>query len=461
MKYYGDKVLLILLRALVYLKRCLFWLGRLFAGPVRAVVLAWDKTLGFYLYKLWFFIRKRIEKYKIPLDSRFVEVIGKRSTLQVVLFVVVLFVMYPQSRLYSQDIARIPGRDTLFYSLVGPGEQDYGEIEIIVEEANFDHPEGDSAVWKQGAASVESPSNVGRDTAALVQELSSVSAGGTAITKPTILPGSSIPSSEDPARGAGKRTATVEYQVQPGDVIGGIAQKFGISVDTILWANSLTERSTIRPGDTLKILPASGVTHKVVSGDTVIKIARKYDSEVGKVVDANRLQRDGSDIVVGEELFIPDGTIAQPIIPRSIVSGRPSGISSISAPPPSVSAPAGSGYLWPTSVRHITQYFGLRHTGVDIAGPIGTPLYASRTGTIIKSQCGWNGGYGCYIIIDHGGGIQTLYGHASELFVSVGQQVSQGQTIAAMGSTGRSTGPHVHFEVRSGGQRVNPLSYVR
>jgi len=80
---------------------------------------------------------------------------------------------------------------------------------------------------------------------------------------------------------------------------------------------------------------------------------------------------------------------------------------------------------------------------------------------VIKSQCGWNGGYGCYIILDHGGGVHTLYGHASLLYVSIGESVTQGQTIALMGSTGRSTGPHVHFEVRRGGVRENPLQYVK
>jgi len=136
-------------------------------------------------------------------------------------------------------------------------------------------------------------------------------------------------------------------------------------------------------------------------------------------------------------------------------------LSNIAAPPPSVAAPAGSGYLWPAGVRYISQYFGWRHTGLDIAGKIGTGLYASRAGTVTRSQCGWNGGYGCYIIIDHGNGITTLYGHASRLYVSVGEYVSQGQTFAAMGSTGRSTGSHLHFEVRVNGARQNPLRYIR
>lgn len=98
---------------------------------------------------------------------------------------------------------------------------------------------------------------------------------------------------------------------------------------------------------------------------------------------------------------------------------------------------------------------------MDIAGPIGTAIYAAKGGTVVKAQPGWNGGYGTYIILDHGDGLQTLYGHNSQLFVAVGEVVSQGQTIAAMGSTGRSTGPHLHFEVRVNGSRLNPLKYIR
>ena len=162
--------------------------------------------------------------------------------------------------------------------------------------------------------------------------------------------------------------------------------------------------------------------------------------------------------MIGEELIIPGGEKPQPVYVPPV---RKSALGSIGAPPPSIGAPAGSGYLWPTTVRRITQYFGLRHTGVDIAGPVGTPLYAAKAGIVTKSQCGWNGGYGCYVVVDHGSGVETLYGHASELLVTAGEDVSQGQTIALMGSTGRSTGPHVHFEVHLNRRLQNPLQYIR
>jgi murein DD-endopeptidase MepM/ murein hydrolase activator NlpD len=133
--------------------------------------------------------------------------------------------------------------------------------------------------------------------------------------------------------------------------------------------------------------------------------------------------------------------------------------------PPSSSAGASeSGYVWPSGARIITQYYGLRHHALDIAGAWQTPNYATKAGKVITSQCGWNSGYGCYIIIDHGGGVKSLYGHNSKLLVSVGDEVEAGQTIGLMGNTGKVrglTGIHLHFEIIVNGARVNPLRYTR
>src|SRR5690606_15862060 len=142
-------------------------------------------------------------------------------------------------------------------------------------------------------------------------------------------------------------------------------------------------------------------------------------------------------ISIGDQLIIPGGRTPQvrsqpTYTPPSTIQKVAEPLNKIAAPQPSVNAPAGSGYVWPTTVRRITQYYGFQHTGVDIAGPIGTPLIAARSGRVIRSQCGWNGGYGCYVILDHGGGIQTLYAHSSRLLVSVNEYVNQGQTIALM-----------------------------
>lgn len=464
MKFWLYKALLALLRALIYLKRGLFWVGRQLLSLLSKVYELYTDTVGFWLYKLWYSLNRRLTKYKIPLDSRAIELFGKRGTLQFVLFCVVLVLMYPNSRLQSRDYNSIPGRSTLLYELVGPGDLDYSLDELIVEESLLTHDLGaQTPAWKEGALVIDSPQQVGKPAARGPQDITSVSAGGSALTKPTILPGSALPVTPDAPVQAGSRTQIVEYTVQPGDVIGNIASQFGVDINTILWANNLTFRSYIRPGDILKILPTSGVLHTVARGDTLGGIARTYDADMADIIAFNKLQKDGSDIVIGEELIIPGGEKPQPtptLVQRTSNVITPK-LSTIAAPPPSVEAPAGSGFLWPTAARTITQYSNWRHVALDIAGPIGTATYATKEGTVIKSQCGWNGGYGCYIIIDHGGGVQSLYGHHSELLVAVGDEVTQGQTIGLMGSTGRSSGPHVHFEIRVNGAQQNPLRYVR
>ncbi len=129
---------------------------------------------------------------------------------------------------------------------------------------------------------------------------------------------------------------------------------------------------------------------------------------------------------------------------------------------------SGGTMMWPCDSTYITSEFGYRihpitgiwtgHTGIDIGCNMYAPIYAAESGTVILAE--WYGGYGNAVVIDHGGGITTLYGHNAELYVSAGQKVSRGETIAGAGSTGWSTGPHLHFEVREGGEYVDPMGYL-
>lgn len=257
------------------------------------------------------------------------------------------------------------------------------------------------------------------------------------------------------------RTETIEYIVQSGDVLGKIAEKFNLSINTILWANKLTWNSTIKPGQKLIILPGSGVNHEVVSGDTIASIAKKYQADSQAIVKANNLASSGA-IKKGDLLFIPNG-----IKPTQVVSSY--------KPKPKASAPAqtanvniddlpaasdsGAKFQWPLISTRITQYFSWRHTGVDVGDKVGQPIYAAESGKVERS--GWNSGYGYNVIINHGNGVETLYGHSSKLLVEDGDTVERGQIIALIGSTGWSTGPHLHFEVRVGGVRQNPLNYIK
>jgi murein DD-endopeptidase MepM/ murein hydrolase activator NlpD len=256
--------------------------------------------------------------------------------------------------------------------------------------------------------------------------------------------------SEEAAK-QGPRDKVIEYVIETGDTLSAIAQKFNISVATILWSNKLTYYSVIRPGKTLKILPTTGLLHEIKKGETLLAIAKKYKSDVDKILEANKLTS-ADQVAIGNNLIIPDG-----VKPASKIVRHVTPTSIFTAPQKSNS---NTKLLWPTSARRITQYYWWRHAAIDIGAPTGTPIYAAESGTVETS--GWSrGGYGYYIIINHGNGIKTLYAHASKLYVSRGEKVSRGQTIMAMGNTGWSTGPHLHFEVRVNGSKHNPLSYIR
>jgi murein DD-endopeptidase MepM/ murein hydrolase activator NlpD len=252
------------------------------------------------------------------------------------------------------------------------------------------------------------------------------------------------------------RFEPITYIVQSGDVLSKISEKFDITINTILWENKLDWSSTIRPGQKLIILPTSGINYEVKSGDTVSSIAKKYQGDVNKIIEANKLA-DASDIGIGDLLFVPNG-----VKPTAVVSSYKPKVSPIYSEEevPSVAAvDTGTKLLWATNSTRVTQYYSWRHHGLDIGNKKGNPIYAAEDGKIERS--GWTSGYGYNVIINHGNGIKTLYGHASKLLVEVGETVSRGQTIALIGSTGWSTGPHLHLEVIVNGVRNNPLNYIK
>ncbi|MBT4850367.1 peptidoglycan DD-metalloendopeptidase family protein [Candidatus Parcubacteria bacterium] len=264
---------------------------------------------------------------------------------------------------------------------------------------------------------------------------------------------------EDTGIGSGNtpagRTGPIDYVVQPGDVIGKIAEKYNISVSTILWENELSWNSTIRPGQKLSILPTSGISHEIKSGDTVLAIAKKYQTEASEVVEINKLA-DAGDIAVGDLLFIPNG-----VKPTRVVSSYkpPAPVYSDKDVPPAANINTGTKFLWPLISKRITQYYHWGHSGLDVGDKTGKPIYAAEAGKVERS--GWSRGYGYNVVINHGNGIKTLYAHSSQLLVNAGDSVSRGQTIALIGNTGWSTGPHLHFEVRVNEVRKNPLNYIK
>lgn len=251
------------------------------------------------------------------------------------------------------------------------------------------------------------------------------------------------------------RTGPVDYAVEGGDTVSLVAAKFGLGYKSILWSNNITESSLIKPGDVLKIPPVDGVLYTVAKGENLNALVTKYHADLAGTLDVNHLP-DPSAIAVGQTITLVGGEPPQaPAPPRAR-----SPFFDVSPDPgagPVGRRVAGAGFLWPTPNRRINQYFrGYRHTGIDIEGTYSSPIYAAADGRVeyVSFQ---RYGYGYHVIINHGGGRETLYSHASKIFVRVGQHVDRGQTIAMVGSTGRSSGTHVHFEIILNGVKVNPL----
>lgn len=257
------------------------------------------------------------------------------------------------------------------------------------------------------------------------------------------------PEITDPSLIAKRRDKIIDYVIQPGDTVSTIASRFGITTNTILWENNLSVYSTIRPGQTLKILPTSGISHKVKKGNTLKSIAKLYKGSMEEIIEFNKLASE-TDLEIGDVVVIPGGV-------KQVAAAPSYSVKTIFTPPAKISA---SKLEWPTTSYRITQYFKWRHSAIDIGSNTGEPVYAAEGGMI--ETAGWNkGGYGYYIAINHSNGLKTLYAHLSRIYIKPSQQITRGQVIGAVGNTGRSTGPHLHFEVRLNGVRVNPLGYVR
>lgn len=231
-----------------------------------------------------------------------------------------------------------------------------------------------------------------------------------------------------------------EYVVVAGDSIAGIAQKFNITPETILWANDLKKNSAIQVGQKLVILPVSGVSYKIKNGDTISEISEKFHISQKELSEFNDLT-DGR-LMVGEIIIIPGGKLS----PATTTNTGSTNTSSGDTKTPTKA----SGYFArPVATGIKTQ--GIHgHNGIDIAAPEGTPILAARDGyvSLVRGGDAWNGGYGNYVVVTHDGGVQTLYAHMSSVDVLQGQKVNKGQKVGGMGNTGQSTGVHLHFEVR-------------
>lgn len=231
------------------------------------------------------------------------------------------------------------------------------------------------------------------------------------------------------------------YTVREGDSLSQIAGMFGVTTNTIMWANDLTRSNAIQPGDTLVILPIAGVRHIVKKGDTLSSIAKKYEGDADEILSYNQLAS-AEDLTVGNTIIIPGGEMhTAPVVASKAQPVRVGGAASAS----------GKGWLSHPAPGSVKSQGIHGYNAVDLAGSAGSAIRAAAAGEVIVSKSsGWNGGYGQYIVIRHSNGVQSLYAHLSSNSVGVGAYVSQGEVIGGMGNTGKSTGSHLHFEVRGG-----------
>lgn len=241
-----------------------------------------------------------------------------------------------------------------------------------------------------------------------------------------------------------QRLEVIAYEVVKGDTLIGIAEKYGISLATITANNQIENPNLILVGQWLYFPPVSGLVYTVRAGDNLKVLAKKYEVEWESIWFANSLITDS--LLPGSQLIIPGAKLPAPRVSTSLSRSEKG---------------ANPKLAWPF-FGPITSYYGIRkgsfHRGIDISGKTGAPIYAAAAGTV--TSAGWGGTYGYMVQLQHQYGTCTLYAHASKLCVTEGDWVAQGDVIAYLGSTGKSTGPHLHFELRINGKAVNPLSHL-
>ncbi len=253
----------------------------------------------------------------------------------------------------------------------------------------------------------------------------------------------------------------ISHYVQEGETLETIAQRYNLQIETILWENNLQKTDKIKPGQELHILPIDGVRHKVVRGETIYSVGKKYGlegSQIQMLVDYpfNEFLNDETfELATGQFLMVPEG-----VKPEEKKAAPSRGVGYLAQTPNAGSVAAQGSFVWPATGM-ITQRYSFYHKAIDIANRSAGSILAADSGTVVGA--GWldNSGYGNRVIVDHGNGYVTLYAHLRSVQVSQGQTVNRGDIIGQMGSTGRSTGTHLHFEIRQGGVLLNPQNFLK
>lgn len=405
------------------------------------------------VYGVSYGLRRRLGNFYRPAKNRLMFLLTNRYAVHAVVIAIavvagVVNFNLGEVRAASDDF----GQSSILYSLVTKQK-----VEVIEEYSTLDEATTYAAVSSFADESLHAP--VG-GTAELepTTTLSGLSQNNVALSSPT-----TATAAEPVATPAAPRTGVITYTVATGDTLSTISQHFGISLNTLLWANGLTVRSVIKPGVSLTILPVSGVQHTVKSGDTLIAIAKKYGVGTDAILAYNNLSSTDA-LKIGQALIIPGGQQIAPapsvntVAVRDIFTKAPTGSGVTSTPA------AGAKMIWPTDLHYVVRGLSLTHTGMDIDcnghsdGSSTNDNYAAMDG--IVQFAGAKSGYGYAVEINHGNGLVTRYGHFHALYVKKGDTVTAGTPLGRCGSTGNSTGTHLHFEVIVNGKFKNPANYL-
>ncbi|PTM56778.1 M23 family metallopeptidase [Desmospora activa] len=259
-----------------------------------------------------------------------------------------------------------------------------------------------------------------------------------------------------------KEEKPLMVEVEPGDTLYAIGQQYGVSAETLTTYNSVADPHTLQVGQKVKV-PVVMERIRVKEEDTLTSIAEKYDVEKNVLIEANPDLKLTEDLYIGQVLVVPQAFEPKQPKPVQAATAPKKGQTTLSSASVSVDNQQSSGFQWPARGQ-ITSGYGWRngsmHTGIDIANPQGENnlIKSSKGGTVIQS--GYSGGYGNLVVVDHGDGWTTYYAHLSRIIVGKGQKVGQGGGLGYMGTTGNSTGVHLHFEVRKNDQPINPLNVL-
>lgn len=449
LKQFGISLLVRLLRIAKSLAKGLWWLIVIIVSPLMLVLKVLLKPLAVFLYRQYLKFIAVLKKSSFFQNKVFF-IFGNKYFIHVIIVTLTLFVastnVIQAKKVYDEDF----GTQSGLYKIAG--EENEFDTEIVEKGLPTSGSTQDFYVNTDGmlVASIPRIDPQAQRLHTIEEELQLMKTSS-ALASGTVL------STE-----VGIRSDFTEYKIREGDSVGSLANRFGVTVNTILWANDLTSKSYIKPGDTLSIPPYSGYTVEVKDGDTLQKLAAKHEGDFDATLEA----LEGNEIIpVGSKIVIADGQpyIPPPPTPVQTAYAGSSGSSANLFQQRNLPAGVTAGNLnWPVGCRNTPSTYYGHGLARDIACPSGTPIYAAEAGTAyIRNSGGYGGGYGNYVDVVHGGGMTTRYAHMSAFNISSGQAVSRGQVIGFVGSTGRSSGPHVHFEVQINGVRQEPLNYIR